>query len=100
MKIKLFSKSILKISMLNVLNLTGNYPGLTNETFKQHLFHYLNEVFEVFISILILVSITPKKDYNIYNIIKTSLSIGLITFLIEIYNPNLKASLKSGIVGS
>lgn len=86
--------------VINVLNLTGNYPGLTSETFKQHLYHYLNEVFEVFIAIVILVSITPKKDYNIYNIINTSLSIGLVTFLVEIYNPNLKANLKSGIVGS
>lgn len=86
--------------MLNILNLTGNYQGLTNETFKQHLLHYLNEVFEIFVSMLILVSITPKKEFDIVNITKMSLSIGLITFLIEIYNPNLKSSLKSGIVGS
>lgn len=85
---------------MNILKLTGDYQGLSNITFKKNLLHYINEVFEVFVAILILVSITPKKDFDFYSVIKTSLAIGSITFLIEIYNPNLKANLKSGIMGS
>lgn len=86
--------------VLNVLNLTGNYQGLSNDTFKQNLLHYLNEVFEVFVSILILVCINPKKEFDIIYITSLSFAIGLITFLIEKYNPNLKTNLKSGMIGS
>jgi hypothetical protein len=86
--------------MLNVINLTGDYPGLTCEAFKQHLLHYINEVFEIFVAMLILASLTPKKDIDLLTISKLSLVMGLITFLIEIYNPHLKSNLKSGIIGS
>lgn len=86
--------------MINVLNLTGDYPGLTCEAFKQHLLHYINEVFEIFVAMVILVSMTPKKDIDLLNISKMAMIIGLITFLIEIYNPHLKSNLKSGIIGS
>ena len=57
---------------------------------------YLKEVFEVLVSIII-IRIAIEKEIDIYVVIKESLMIGVLTFLLEFYNPDLKHNVKNGI---
>lgn len=72
----------------------GNYTVI-----KNHIFHYIEEVFEAFVAIVLYTLLTNNKfDYK--RIAKVSFIIGLITFLLEIYKPNFKDNIKSGMVSS
>lgn len=72
----------------------GNY-----DIIKGHLFHYIEECFEALMAIILYTLLTNNK-IDIQRIIKTSLIIGFLTFLLEIYKPNFKDNMKSGMVAS
>lgn len=72
----------------------GNY-----DVIKGHLFHYIEECFEALVSIILYTLLTNNK-FEVKRVIKISLIIGFITFLLEIYKPNFKDNIKSGMVTS
>lgn len=57
---------------------------------------YLNECFEAFIAILV-IRIAVDKGFDMVRIIQASMVIGLLTFMLEHYNTDLKANIKQGI---
>jgi hypothetical protein len=57
---------------------------------------YLNECLEAFIAILV-IRIAVDKGFDMLKIIKASMVIGLLTFILEHYNPDLKSNIKQGI---
>lgn len=57
---------------------------------------YLHECFEAFIAIVI-IRIAIDKGFNFTQIIQASLLIGLLTFLLEHYDKDLKGNIKQGI---
>jgi hypothetical protein len=65
---------------------------------------YIYEVFEVFISLLILRALMvytnkiPDNNLNIINLLKYSFCIGLFTFLLEYMLPNIKSYIKPMII--
>lgn len=73
----------------------GNYDIL-----KGHFFHYLEEVFEAFVAVIIYTLLSNNSKFEIKRAIKVSLIVGLITFLLEIYKPEFKDTVKSGMVSS
>lgn len=73
---------------------SGNY-----DLIKAHILHYIEECFEALMAIILYTLLTNNK-FNSRRIIKTSLIIGLITFLLEIYKPKFKDNMKSGMVTS
>lgn len=60
---------------------------------------YVIEVFEIFI-ILSLIRFILNKPFNLYDIIKHSLFIGLIILIIGLYNIDFKDRVKLGMLGS
>ena len=63
---------------------------------KTIIYAYLQEVFEAFVSILILQFAMGKSiDYS--QIVKASFAIGVLTFLLEKYNPDFKSNITQGI---
>lgn len=64
--------------------------------FKKHLKHYINEVLEAFIA-LIVIRYAMDKTINVKEVIIMSMSVGFITFLLELYNPNIKDSIRRGM---
>jgi len=57
---------------------------------------YLNECLEAFIAILV-IRIAVDKGFDMLQIIKASMVIGLLTFMLEHYNTDLKSNIKQGI---
>ena len=66
------------------------------ENFKKHLKHYINEFFEVFIA-LIIIKYAMDKTIKLKEIIPMSIGIGFVTFLLELYNPNIKNNVRNGM---
>ena len=66
------------------------------EIYKRYIKHYLNEVLEALIAIVI-IRTAMEKPLEFYNIAKESMVIGLFTFILEIYNPDLKTNVSQGI---
>ena len=60
---------------------------------------YIQEVFEAFISIM-LIRYAMGKDLPMTALIKASLLIGLVTLLLEEYNPSFKENIVQGITFS
>jgi hypothetical protein len=58
---------------------------------------YFREVFEAFISVLIISHMNPKIKFEWERIIKLSFTVGTITFLLELYNPQLCSTAKNGM---
>lgn len=65
-------------------------------SYQEILILYLNECFEAFIAILI-IRIAVDKTIDIFRLIQASMLIGLLTFLLENYNKDLKSNIKQGI---
>jgi hypothetical protein len=66
---------------------------------KKMFWIYLHEVFEVFVSILI-IRIAMDKQVDLQKIVQASAAIGLITFILENYNTDFKSNIKQGITFS
>ena len=58
--------------------------------------HYFNEVFEAFISIVIVTLVTRHK-FQIEEVVKLSFIVGSITFFLEFYDHSFKDNLKKGM---
>ena len=56
----------------------------------------IREVFEAMTGLIIYKMLTSKEPFDIGLILKTSLMIGLITTVLEKYNPSYSKSVKSG----
>jgi hypothetical protein len=74
---------------------------LTQDIIQYYILYYIKEVFEAVVALIIYKVITSQdimKDYK--QIVKGSLIIGVVTTLLENYNPEYKRSLKSGLLTS
>lgn len=60
---------------------------------------YIQEVFEAFVSIM-LIRYAMGKDLPMTALIKASLIIGVVTLLLEEYNPSFKENIVQGITFS
>jgi capsular polysaccharide biosynthesis protein len=58
--------------------------------------HYMNEVLEAMIAIVI-IRVAMDKPLVMPTIIKESIVIGFFTFILELYNPDLKTNVSQGI---
>lgn len=61
-----------------------------------YLKRYIQEVLEAFVAILIIKVATDKQLVYI-NILKGSIFIGILTLLLEEYNPDFKEQIRQGI---
>ena len=66
------------------------------QKYISHAKHYLNEVLEALIAIII-IRVAMEKQLDMTIIIKESMLIGLFTFIIELYNPDLKSNISQGM---
>jgi hypothetical protein len=57
---------------------------------------YVYEFFEAFVSI-VLIKVAMEKDLNMTSIVRGSAIIGLLTFILERYNPQYRSSVRDGI---
>lgn len=62
----------------------------------RHIKHYLNEVLEAMIAIVI-IRVAMEKTIEIATVIKESMIIGIFTFFLELYSPDLKTNVSQGI---
>lgn len=65
-----------------------------------HFMHYMEECFEAFVAFVFYTLLTNNAKFDFYRAIRVSLIVGLLTFLLEIYKPDFKANVKSGMVAS
>lgn len=65
-----------------------------------HFMHYLEECFEAFVAFVFYTLLTNNAKFDFYRAIRVSLIVGLLTFSLEIYKPDFKANVKSGMVAS
>ena len=61
--------------------------------------HFFNEVFEAFISVVIVTLVTRHK-FKIMEVLKLSVIIGSITFFLEYYDHSFKNDIKKGMTFS
>ncbi len=66
---------------------------------KDWILIYINEVFEAFISIVI-IRVAIDKPIHFNKLIQASLAIGLVTFFLENYDQDFKSNIKEGITFS
>jgi len=62
----------------------------------KHIKHYLNEVLEALIAIVI-IRVAMEKSIDVATVIKESMIIGVFTFILELYSPDLKSDVSQGI---
>jgi hypothetical protein len=67
-----------------------------NDEYLKHIKHYLNEVLEALIAIVI-IRVAMEKPIEITTIIRESMIIGVFTFILELYSPDLKTNVSQGI---
>jgi hypothetical protein len=66
---------------------------------KKWIHVYINEVFQAFTSILI-IRIALEKDIHIVKLLKASIILGFVTFILENYDTNFNTSIKQGMTFS
>ena len=71
---------------------------IENENFKI-LTIYIHECIEIFISILI-IRIAMEKNINITEILKSSLLIGIVISILDLFSSDFKSNVKQGITYS
>ena len=64
---------------------------------KHHIKRWINEVLEAVISICI-ITYFGKREFDTTTIIKLSLLVGTLTFILETWNEDLKNNVKSGML--
>ena len=67
------------------------------KSIKYYTFRYIQEIIEAFIAYSIYVFI-KTKSIDIYNNIQIALVIGIITLLLEEYNPTYNKAVKTGLI--
>ena len=67
-------------------------------TFYSFLNTYFLESFEIFI-VMSLIRFITNKSFDIFVLVKYSLTIGIIVMLIGYYNKDLKKNIKGGMLG-
>jgi hypothetical protein len=89
------------IGKINGETINGETKSIYHiDNIKFHFFHYLEECFEAFIAFVIYSLLTNNSKFELKKAIKVSLLVGLITFLLETYNPEIKKNIKTGMMGS
>lgn len=81
--------------MLDIVNGKEQVNGKETDYSKMFIL-YLHECFEAFIAIAV-IRIAVDKAFDFVKIIQASMIIGLLTFMLENYNKNLKSNIKQGI---
>jgi uncharacterized membrane protein YjjP (DUF1212 family) len=71
-------------------------PDGSNSKQPNYIKLYLYECFEAFVAISIL-RLALEKPFNFPQVIKASLIIGVLTFLLEQYDPDFKQNVRQGI---
>lgn len=85
--------------MTNTAEAKDTVFGIKIKSKEYYAKRYIQEVFEAFVSIM-LIRYAMGKDLPMTALIKASLIIGVVTLLLEEYNPSFKENIVQGITFS
>lgn len=85
--------------MDNTNDTANNNTNVIKKNILDWILIYINEVFEAFVSILI-IRVAIDKPIDIHKLLKASLAIGVVTSILENYNHDFQSNIKQGITFS
>jgi len=80
-------------------NISQNESSHTHRSFYSYVNEFVIEAIQVAV-ILYVIYIFQEKELDFFNIFKTSLTISAIMMIVELYNNDMKKTIKMGIFGS